>query len=147
MGMDERHRMCAPDGWTLVHGERPGRTNVTQTETRADAPGESPEELLDEWRGLVEECEEGYGYNVMEYHADLAVRDRLEECLRAPGRTDASFAAQLAEVDDRFRALLQPGVEVGPADDPWWHRGVPRYAGEALADGMHEWFGVEVEAR
>ena len=117
-------------------------------ESRADDTSTtSPEELLDEWAGLVEACEDGYEYNVMEYHTDLAVRDRIEACLRAPGRTDAAYAARVAEVDGRFRALLQPGVEVGPEDDPWWHRGVPRYAGYALSDGMREWFGVEVEAR
>lgn len=108
---------------------------------------ESPETLLQEWGEFVEACEEGYEYNVMEYHADLALRDRIEACLRSPGRTDAAFASRVAQVDERFRALLQPGLEVGPPDDPWWHRGVPRYAGYALADGMREWFSVEVEAR
>jgi hypothetical protein len=112
-----------------------------------DTAFESPETLLEEWRTFVEGCERGYEFNVMEYHADLAFRDRIEACLRSPGRTDPAFARQVAEVDDCFRALLQPGVEVGPADDPWWHRGVLRYAGEDLADGLHEWFGVEVEAR
>jgi hypothetical protein len=111
-----------------------------------DTETESAEELLDEWRGLVEACEEGYEYNVMEYHADLSVRDRLETRLRGAS-LPAGFAAQVEEVDGRFRALLQPGVEVGPAEDPWWHRGVLRYAGGALADGLREWFGVEVEAR
>lgn len=120
---------------------------MSETDLQDDARAESPEELLDEWRGLVEECENGYEYNVMEYHADLAVRDRLERCLQLPDRTDAAFAAQVAEVDAQFRALLQPGVEVGPADDPWWHRGVPRYSGHALAEGMHEWFGVEIPTR
>jgi hypothetical protein len=108
---------------------------------------ESPETLLEDWAEFVEGCEQGYEYNVMEYHADLAVRDRIEACLRAPGRTDAAYAARVAEVDDRFRALLQPGVEVGPEGDPWWHRGVLRYAGYSLADGLREWFSVEVEAR
>lgn len=112
-----------------------------------DTSTASPEELLDEWARLVEACEDGYEYNVMEYHTDLAVRDRIEACLRAPGRTDAGYAARVAQVDERFRALLQPGVMVGPGDDPWWHRGVPRYAGYALSDGMREWFDVEVEAR
>jgi hypothetical protein len=111
-----------------------------------DTETESPEELLEGWRELVEECERGYEYNVMEYHADLSVRDRLEACLRGPSAPDG-FPARVAEVDERFRALLQPGVEVGPAEDPWWHRGVLRYAGDALAHGLREWFGVEVEAR
>lgn len=108
---------------------------------------ESPDALLEDWGEFVEACEQSYEYNVMEYHADLAVRDRIEAWLRAPGRTDAAFASRVARLDERFRALLQPGLEVGPADDPWWHRGVPRYSGYALSDGMREWFGVEVEAR
>lgn len=120
---------------------------MSQTDPQDDLTTQSPQALLEAWRGLVEACENGYEYNVMEYHADLAVRDRLERCLRSPGRADASLAAQVAEVDARFRALLQPGVEVGPENDPWWHRGVPRYAGTDLAEGMHEWFGVEVDPR
>ena len=112
-----------------------------------DTAAASPPLLLEEWRRVVDDCEQGYEYNVMEYHADLSVRDRIEACLRMPGRTDADFAARVAEVDARFRALLQPGVEVGPEDDPWWHRGVLRYAGYSLADGLREWFSVEVEAR
>lgn len=120
---------------------------MTQTEPQAASRGESPEILLKEWRRFVDDCELGYEYNVMEYHADLSVRDRIEACLHPPGRADAGFAAQVADVDARFRALLQPGVEVGPEDDPWWHRGVLRYAGYALADGLREWFSVEIEAR
>jgi hypothetical protein len=119
----------------------------TQDSRVPDTSTESPETLLEDWAEFVEGCEQGYEYNVMEYHADLAVRDRIEACLRAPGRTDAAYAARVAEVDDRFRALLQPGVEVGPEGDPWWHRGVLRYAGYSLADGLREWFSVEVEAR
>lgn len=119
----------------------------TQDSLLDDLAPASPAELLDEWRDFVEACELGYEYNVMEYHTDLAVRDHIEACLRTPGRTSAEYAAHVAEVDARFRDLLQPGVVVGPEDDPWWHRGVLRYSGYALADGLHEWFGVEVEAR
>ena len=112
-----------------------------------DAATASPPLLLAEWKRFVNECEEGYECNVMEYHADLSVRDRIETCLRSPGRTDAAFAADVEAVDERFRALLQPGVEVGPEGDPWWHRGVLRYAGYSLCNGLREWFSVEVEPR
>jgi hypothetical protein len=112
-----------------------------------DTATASPPLLLAEWERFVDECEEGYECNVMEYHADLSVRDRIEACLRSPGRTDADFAAAVQAVDARFRALLQPGVEVGPEGDPWWHRGVLRYAGYSLSNGLREWFSVEVEAR
>lgn len=112
-----------------------------------DTESTLPGELLEEWRAFVDACVDGYEYNVMQYHTDLAVRDRIEACLRAHGRTDAEFGAHVADADARFRALLQPGVEVGPDGDPWWHRGVPRHAGDALVDDMQEWFGVEVERR
>lgn len=120
---------------------------MTQAEPHAASRGESPDVLLEEWRLFVDDCEQGYEYNVMEYHADLSVRDRIEQCLRTPGAAPPGFAERVEAVDARFRALLQPGVEVGPEDDPWWHRGVLRYAGGDLADGLEEWFGVEVEAR
>lgn len=117
---------------------------MTQSETRAAARGESPEVLLETWRAFVGACERGYEYNVMEYHADLSVRDRLE-ALRP--QADTGFEARLAEQDARFRELLQPGVQVGPEGDAWWHRGVPRYAGGDLAAGFREWFDAEVQVR
>ena len=112
--------------------------------TQAEALHERTGMLLDEWREFVAGCEAGYGWNVYEYHNDLAVRDRIAAGL---DEMDADAAAQVAEVDARFRALLQPGVQVGPEEDPWWHRGVLRYAGPALAAELKEWFSVDVEAR
>ena len=113
-------------------------------DTQAEAVHERTGMLLDEWRDFVAGCEAGYGWNVYEYHNDLAVRDRLEAGV---AELDADEAASLAQVDARFRALLQPGVEVGPAEDPWWHRGVLRYAGAELAKELKEWFQVDVEVR
>jgi hypothetical protein len=127
-------------------GDPRQRLHVTQSETQAAARGESPGALLESWREFVDACEQGYEYNVMEYHADLSVRDRVEACLgdaAAPG----GFAARVAEQDERFRALLQPGVQVGPESDAWWHRGVLQYAGGDLAAGLREWFDVEVAVR
>ena len=112
--------------------------------TQAEALHEHTEVLLEEWRDFVAECEAGYGWNVYEYHNDLSVRDRLEG---ARGEMDAEAAAHLAEIDLRFQALLQPGVQVGPEDGPWWHRGVLRYAGPEMAAELKEWFQVDVEPR
>ncbi|HEY0016083.1 MAG TPA: hypothetical protein VGC13_07175 [Longimicrobium sp.] len=112
--------------------------------TQAEALHERTEVLLDEWRDFVLECEAGYGWNVYEYHNDLSVRDRLETCLH---EMEPGDAAQVAEIDDRFRALLQPGVQVGPEDGPWWHRGVLRYAGPDMAAELKDWFRVDVEVR
>lgn len=112
--------------------------------THAEAVHERTGMLLDEWREFVASCEAGYGWNVYEYHNDLAVRDRLQTTLE---EMDAAEAAQVAEIDARFRALLQPGVQVGPEEDQWWHRGVLRYAGPELAAGLKDWFSVDVEVR
>lgn len=113
-------------------------------DTQAQALHERTGELLDEWREFVDGCEAGYGWNVYDYHNDLAVRDRLEASLEGMEPADS---AQVAQIDERFRALLQPGVQVGPEEDPWWHRGVLRYAGPDLAAELKEWFQVDVEVR
>lgn len=113
-------------------------------DTQAQALHERTGELLDEWREFVDGCEAGYPWNVYDYHNDLAVRDRLELSLE---EMDAAGRARVAEVDARFRTLLQPGVQVGPEEDPWWHRGVLRYAGPELSAELNEWFHVDVEVR
>lgn len=112
--------------------------------TQAEVLHGETTQLLDEWREFVRDCEAGYAWNVYDYHCDLAVRDRIEEALAAG---DAHLSAPVEEVDAQFRALLQPDVQVGPEDDPWWHRGVLRYAGPELAAGLRDWFQVEVEER
>ena len=112
-------------------------------ETHEGLLHEAPAEMLDEWRRVVREIEAGYSWNVYQYHNDLSVRDRLEAAIA----DDPELAAEVAEVDARFRALLQPGVQVGPEEDPWWHRGVPRYAGPELAAEMKEWVQADVEVR
>ena len=112
--------------------------------THADAVHDRTDMLLDEWREFVDGCEAGYPWNVYEYHNDLAVRDRIAASLDEMAPAER---AQVAETDARFRALLQPGVQVGPEEDPWWHRGVLRYAGPALAGELKEWFHVDVEIR
>ncbi len=112
--------------------------------------GPGAAELLEEWAQLVRECEAGYDWNLYEYHNDLSVRDALGRILADPDRAQEErdeVATRLLEIDARFQALLQPGAGVGPEDDPWWHRGVPRYAGPELAAEMRDWFEVEVEAR
>ena len=112
-----------------------------------DVAGPAPAKLLEDWRTLVEQCERGYEWNAYEYHNDLSARDRLQEVLVGGEMEEAERAAlevEVAALDARFRALLQEGVQVGPEEDPWWHRGVVRYAGSKLVEDLREWFGVEV---
>ncbi len=121
-----------------------------QREQHPHEHGPTPAHLLEEWAQVVRECEAGYEWNVYEYHTDLRVRDALAVVVADPDRAHeerAEVATRLAEIDARFQGLLQPGVAVGPEEDPWWHRGVPRYAGAELAAGLKEWFGAEVEVR
>lgn len=108
--------------------------------------GDAPEDLVREWREFVDECATGYQWNLYDYHQDLAVRDRLEACLQA-GCLPEAVMGEVAAIDARFREMLQPGVQVGPETDPWWHRGVPVYAGSELAEGIQEWFSAPVEVR
>lgn len=108
--------------------------------------GDAPEDLVREWREFVDECTAGYPWNLYDYHNDLAVRDRLEDCLRA-GCLPEGVVRDVLKLDARFREMLQPGIAVGPATDPWWHRGVPQYAGPELAEGIQEWFSAPVEVR
>jgi hypothetical protein len=112
--------------------------------THEEVLHDSPAMLLDEWRDFVHECEVGYPWNVIEYHNDLSFRDRIQAHL---AEAEPAVAAEIAELDARFRGLLQPGVVVGPEEDPWWHRGVLRYAGAELAAGLKEWFQVDMEVR
>ncbi|HEU0014979.1 MAG TPA: hypothetical protein VFQ45_14925 [Longimicrobium sp.] len=123
---------------------------MTQPAPAHEHAGPSPDSMLEEWRAFVQQCQNGYPYNIYEYHNDLSVRDRIEACLREEGADAAlqpEFAAGVAEVDERFRGLLKPGVQVGPEEDAWWHRGVLRYAWRDLARDLKDWFNVEIEVR
>ena len=115
--------------------------------TQEEVLHQKAEVLLDEWRDFVRECEAGYAWNVYEYHNDLSIRDRIQAALDDDQADDPGFPANVAQIDERFRALLQPGVVVGPEDGPWWHRGVLRYAGPDLASELKDWFQVDVEVR
>lgn len=109
----------------------------------------SPEELVAAWRSFVEQCERGYSMNIYEYENDLSCRAMIHETMEDPTLASSSdaraFKEEVAQVDDRFRRLLQPGVLIGDADSPWWKRGVPRSAGGELASDFRDIHGVDVE--
>jgi hypothetical protein len=82
-----------------------------------------------------------------EYRNDRSVRSMIDALLRTPDLPcDSSaeeFRKRVAEVDQKFRGLLLPGIAIGNGN--WWEVGVPKYAGSELALDFGEQFGVMVE--
>lgn len=107
------------------------------------------ESLVAAWRSFVEQCERGYSMNIYEYENDLSCRARIQETMEDPTLAASSdmkeLVEEVAQVDDRFRRLLQTGVLIGDAGSPWWERGVPRLAGGELASDFRDIYGVDVE--
>ncbi|MDG4778646.1 hypothetical protein O7614_03170 [Micromonospora sp. WMMD961] len=118
---------------------------VASTGARPRLPGE----LLAQWAQFVEFCEEGYDDNLDEYDNDLTVRDLIERVLNAPALEGVPelrwMREQVAESDERFRALL--GSEPLPFEvpRPWWRARLPRYGGAEMVDDARRRYGVRVE--
>ncbi|MFI6514794.1 hypothetical protein ACIBF1_04445 [Spirillospora sp. NPDC050679] len=115
----------------------------------ARARFKGPSSLLDAWRSLVEECEDGYSFGVDEFSNDVRVRDLIEKLcmdprvLGDPAREE--YLQRVQEVDARFKVLLQSAA-IGSPDLPWWRRAVLSRAGEEYADGMRSQYGICVES-
>jgi hypothetical protein len=107
-------------------------------------------ELVDIWDALVDECQEGYSWDISEFRNELASRDQLEEILRAPELVPYREHRQLRDraesIDARFRRLLMPDC-VFPAEGSWWRRGVLRFAGPSYAGYCRKAHGFEVLVR
>lgn len=90
--------------------------------------GGSPGELVAEWRDFTELVECGYRLGICEYEHDLGVRDRIERLLTDPvldGMPEMGWVrAEVAEIDERFRALLTSDSR--SSGDRWWWYGNPR---------------------
>lgn len=111
----------------------------------------TPEELVQGWNQFVEQCECGYPMSIYEYENDASVRQMIENVLvsedLAADEAVLAFTRRVAEIDARFRGILQPGVEINEPDAPWWMGGAPRYAGAELAGDFRDTYGVVVEVR
>ncbi|MFC9973752.1 hypothetical protein ACFVH6_22930 [Spirillospora sp. NPDC127200] len=111
--------------------------------TRARFKG--PSSLLDAWRSLVEECEDGYSFGVDEFNNDVRVRDLIEKLCTDPRVLDdptrEEYCRRVQGVDARFKALLQ-GATIGSPDLPWWRRAVLSRAGDEYADDMRSQYGI-----
>ncbi|WP_405060286.1 hypothetical protein OG474_01240 [Kribbella sp. NBC_01505] len=111
-----------------------------------EAASGTPTGLIAAWTSFVDQAEAGYSDNIYEFRNDLSVRGRIEKLLGSAelqGFEQMGWVrAEIAEVDERYRALL---IEVdGPAGRGWWEAGVPRVAGAELAADFAEQYGIEV---
>ena len=109
------------------------------------------EELESGWRRFVRECVNGYSMSIYEYENDLQVRKMIRDVMVDPllgiDLSVEEFSRRISEIDDEFKGILQPEVQVGDEGSPWWVRGVPRYAGSELSSDFHDIYGVEVAVR
>lgn len=105
-------------------------------------------QMLGAWEQLVELCEEGYDMGFAEFDNDLTARDAIEAVLNAKALADtesvASLRQEAAKLDERYRKLLQAGVEIRSPELSWWRRGVLKRAGSELADDYKSLHGVDV---
>lgn len=104
--------------------------------------------LLDQWSELIEACKDGYQWDISEYHHELMVRERLERIVTAselaPYPELAIVRQGVEDLDQAFKDLLQSGVVLGDETNPWWERGVLKYAGEPYASYLSQVHGFEV---
>lgn len=107
-----------------------------------------PTTLLDWWLSMIATCEEGYFHNIYEYTNDLHVRSRIEVVLTDPRLQHAprfdNFAAQVAQLDERFRSLLMPGVTI-PGGEHWWEQGVLKQAGVEYANDVKTLYNIDIQ--
>lgn len=109
----------------------------------------SPAGAVEDWSGFVGQCEEGYGWCRAEYDNDVMARDRIEAALTDPELAAMKeltwVVADVAAIDERFKALLRPLPGPHGTTDPWWRTGVPKYAGREFADDIKVQTGIDLE--
>jgi hypothetical protein len=96
--------------------------------------------LIEAWRNVVEDVEDGYAWSAPDLDHDLWCREALAGAWPSlPSRVRAIRQPELDRLDSRFRTATLPWP--GRAEEPgrWWRRRVPRIleaeAGEARRQG------------
>ncbi|NPA06271.1 MAG: hypothetical protein GXO54_02580 [Chloroflexi bacterium] len=98
--------------------------------------------LLQQWRALVTQVEQGYQDSIYEYTNDLSARDLLEEILQeVPPSLREQVASWLRPWDARFdratEKLDRPILaNLEPAAAAWWWFRVPKKLGKELDDDL-----------
>jgi hypothetical protein len=108
-----------------------------------------PSQLVGQWEGFVETCEEGYGDTIYEYENERSVRDFLESVLSDPvlGQFEAivGLRESVGAVDARFRAACRGDVQIGRTSDAWWRRCVPEKVEGDFAEDLMSQYGIARE--
>ena len=103
--------------------------------------------LLECWRSLIEDCEDGYSWDVSEYNSEIRVRSELESLLKdvvlQPFKEHDEFRGEVNALDSRFRALFHPSYQLADKGT-WWQRGVLAAAGLAHVEFFSSAHGFEL---
>jgi hypothetical protein len=86
--------------------------------------------LIGGWRELVERIEAGYDWSIYEYFNDLHVRAMLQAVIDGAPALRSWIEAEVAPLDDRFRAATRAGDTDAMLDR------VPRFPGPQLAGDL-----------
>ena len=109
----------------------------------------TPDELIEWWANLVEQCVDGYDWTIYEFDYELVVRDYIEALMNEPSLANSrqfeEFKQRVAELDRRFKAVLQEGVQRPWKSQSWWRVGVLKYAGEDYREDMSSRYAIDVE--
>jgi hypothetical protein len=108
----------------------------------------SPAGLLDQWDGFVRECEDGYSMGWDEYRNDIQCRRFIEVILTSPLLQELpelpQFEKGVRPIDERFRALLIPGIALLVNSRFWWELGLPNNVGEELRADLRGLFDINL---
>lgn len=122
---------------------------VRQALRRGGHKERSGAELVSAWSFLVDQCEDGYGWTLCEFDDEVSVRDYLESVLRDPDIIERPESLELAwqvhQIDNRFLALLQPGVLRPGHSSQWWRTGVLQFAGDDYRHDLGSLFSIHVD--
>ncbi len=106
------------------------------------------EELLSEYKALVEQCEAGYAETPEEFSEDVYVRTKIHVLVEYLDLDkEPAFAVamqQLKALDDRFKATLMPDKYLPNTDEHWWNGRVLKFALDVYRETMLEEHGIEV---
>lgn len=105
--------------------------------------------LIERWGGIVTSVETGYPFTLDDYLNDLDLRGLLQAALEVAGDSADESRAQVAAIDDRFRAATEKSpclwgsdVEFEEGHSPdreWWYYRRPSQLTEELREELESW--------